>query len=203
MLAVPITAREAREIGSWALELQPHFNEPTSLSELHYHRVMLQLSLIALHSGPAAQIHPYHKPKLEKVVAAQSWFSDHLVENPTVKMVAAAVHVSPSYLRRLFWEVKKQGPKSLLRRVQMERVVQQLSRSSDGLEKVAADCGFASASELCRAFKAQFHLPPAVWRRNLTPPYQEPKARRGEAAKTRPDSAVHRKLGKYVRFTPK
>jgi len=134
VLAVPIAAREAREIGSRALELQAHFNEPTSLGELLYHRVMPQLSLIALRSGPAAQIHPYRKLNLEKVVAARRRYSDHLVENPTVKMVAAAVHISPSYLRRLFREVKKQGPESLLRRVQTERVAQQLGRSSDGLD---------------------------------------------------------------------
>ena len=80
---------------------------------------------------------------------------------------------------------------------------QALSLSSDGLDQVAADCGFASASELCRAFKAQFHLPPAVWRKNLVPPYQEPKAQRGETAKSRPDSSIHRKLGKYFRLTAK
>jgi AraC family transcriptional regulator len=201
VLAVPISARQARDIESWALELQPHFHEPTSFSDLHYHRVMLQLSLIALHAGPAAQAHPYHKLAQEKVVAAERWYAEHLPESPAVKQVADAVHVSPSHLRRLFREVKHEGPKALLKRVQMERVVRQLSLTSDGLEKIAADCGFASASELCRAFKARFRLPPAVWRKNLTPPYQEPKAKRGEAAKTRPDSPVHRRLGKYVRFT--
>ena len=42
---------------------------------------------------------------------------DRICENPPVKLIANAVHISPSYLRRLCWEVRKQSPKSLLRRL--------------------------------------------------------------------------------------
>lgn len=201
ILAVSITAKQAREIEGYARELQPHFDRPTSLSELHSNRTMLQLSLMALTAIPSDRVHPFHKQAQEKVDEALRWYSARLPENPSVKMIAAAQFVSPGHLRRLFWTVRRQRPKQLLRRIQLERVVERMSRSSDNLEQIAAECGFSTASELCRAFKARFKVPPSVWRKNMLPLYRAPRATRGEAAKVRPNSPVQRKLGKYVRLT--
>lgn len=201
ILAVPLTSVQTREIEGFARELQPHFERPNSLSELHSHRVMIQLSLIALKATPAERVHPFHKQDQEKVDDALRWFSGRLAENPSVSRIAAAVHISPGYLRRLFQKVRNQSPKRLLRRIQLERVVECMGRTSANLDQIAAECGFATASELCRAFKAQFRVPPAVWRKNMLPRFRAPRATSGEAAKVRPNTPVHRKLGKYVRLT--
>ena len=199
-LAVPLTPRQAIVIEGYALELQPHFNEPTSLSDLYYQRVMLQLSMIALQTMPLQEVQTYHKMAQDKVTNALCWYEAHVRENPSVKIVAQATHISPSYLRRLFWEVHKQSPKSMLKQLQLQRVVRRLSMSRDSLEQIAEDCGFASASELCRAFKAHFKIPPTIWRKNLPPPLQIPNATRGEAAKIRPNWMI-RKMNKYLKFT--
>lgn len=200
-LAVPLTAAQVREIEGYARELQPHFAQPTSFSEIVAHRVMLQLSLVALAGREPVRLKPLHRAAQLKVAQAIEWYEHRLPERPSLKLVAEAIHVSPSYLRRLFWEVKKQRPKAVLRALQMERVVQRLTASASRLDEIAADCGFATASELCRAFKARFKLPPSLWRKNQLPLYQEPKATRGAAAVARPDTPTHRKLKKYIRFT--
>lgn len=199
-LAIPLTTRQVQRIESLALEMQPHFNEPNSLSELFFQRAMLDLSLIALQSVPSMKLHTYHKLIQDKVANALEWYKAHLPENPSVKAVAQAVHISPSYLRRLFWEVHKQSPKSMLKQLQMQRVTDRLSLSNDSLEVISDATGYASASELCRAFKAHFKIPPTIWRKNLPPPFQTPRAVKGSAAKVRPDKITARKLQKYLKL---
>ncbi len=199
-LAIPLTPAEVRAIEGWARELQPHFKEPNAFSELVAHRVMLQLSLIALEREQPVRIRPAHRTAQYKVTQAVEWYEGHMHEQPSLKMVADAVHVSPSYLRRLFWSVRKQRPKAVLRNMQLDRVVRRLSTSEARLDTIAAECGFANASELCRAFKAHFKVPPSTWRRNTLPLYKEPKETRGSAAVGRPNTEVHKKLGKYIRF---
>lgn len=199
-LEIPLSAGQAREIERFALELQPHHDDPTSVSELVAHRVMLQLCLMVLAGRQTDRIQPLHRKAHAKVTAALAWYEARLAENPPVEAVARALHVSPSYLRRLFWEVREQSPKRAFRHLQMERVVKRMSASTVRLEDIASDCGFASASELCRAFKTHFKVPPAMWRKSQLPLYREPVATGGEEAVVKPDTRAHRKLRKYIRF---
>lgn len=200
-LSVPLTSRQVRQIESWVRELQPHHDEPNSISDLVAHRVMLELSLLALSAHQPDRIQTMRRVAHAKVQQALNWYGARIRENPSVTDVAAAVHVSPSYLRRLFLDVREQSPKQAFRNVQLEHVVKRITTSTARLEDVASECGFSSASELCRAFKAHFRVPPAMWRKSQLPLYREPRAKHGQAAIVRPDTPEHAKLRKYIRFT--
>ena len=100
-----------------------------------------------------------------KVESALSWYTEHLPRAPSVKEVAAAVNISQSHIRRLFWQVRKASPKSVFQETRLERAQEMMNRSASSLEEVARRCGFTSASHLCRDYKAHFGVSPAAWRK--------------------------------------
>ena len=60
----------------------------------------------------------------------------------------------------------------------MERAMELLSNMKIKLETVAKQCGFSSASNFCRAFKARKGASPTRWRRETLIRYRIPKAGR-------------------------
>ena len=104
---------------------------------------------------------------LEKVDSALAWHAVHLAANPSMKQVAAAIHVSPSHLRRLFWQVRASSPKAAFQKARLERAQEIMTRSALTLDEVARLCGFASASHLCRDYKAVHKITPTFWRKKI------------------------------------
>ncbi|MEO6567248.1 MAG: helix-turn-helix transcriptional regulator, partial [Opitutaceae bacterium] len=99
---------------------------------------------------------------------------EHLARSPSVKEVADAIHVSPSHLRRLFRQVRNASPKNLFQRSRLEKAKELMSRTALTLDEVAAHCGYASASHLCRDHKAVHHFSPTHWRKRLIARFSSP-----------------------------
>jgi transcriptional regulator GlxA family with amidase domain len=110
-----------------------------------------------------------------RVVAAEEWLTAHLPERPSIKGAAEHVRLSQSQLCRLFLQIRKETPQDYLNRIKIDRAMKLLGHSNAKLEKVAADCGFAGASNLCRAFKAAKGRSPTDWRRETYIQYKVPK----------------------------
>lgn len=100
-----------------------------------------------------------------RVVAAEEWLRTHLSENPAVDGAAEAVGLSVSQLYRIFTQVRNESPQQVLNRIKIERAMELLGQSNAKLERVAAESGFTTASNLCRAFKAAKGRSPTAWRR--------------------------------------
>jgi AraC family transcriptional regulator len=103
------------------------------------------------------------------VDAAIAWFRRHLREQPAMEDVAAAVHVSPSHLRRLFTTVFKQSPRAVLGNAQIDIAMRLLAGSDLKIESIAAEAGFASARDFSRVFSARKGCSPSDWRRKIQP----------------------------------
>jgi transcriptional regulator GlxA family with amidase domain len=159
-------------------ELREDYRQATTVSLLHFHKALLELSLIALKNTPVQKLPAGPDTAPAKVEAALAWFSDHLSEKPKLEQVARAVHVSASHLRRLFQHVSKQSPHAAFNRLKIERALQLLSTSEDKVEVIASLCGFSSGVNFCRMFKAQTGFTPDAWRKTRLAPYQQPKPRR-------------------------
>jgi len=169
-----ITEPELRQVEELARALEPDFHEPTSLSGLRFDRAIIDLTLLALGGVASQSPSSAMRRTAEKVEAATAWFRSHLRSQPAMEEVAAAVHVSPSHLRRLFMTVRGQSPRAVFGNTQIEIAMRLLSESDLKIESVAAEAGFASARDFSRVFSARQGCSPRDWRRKLPPPYAEP-----------------------------
>jgi AraC family transcriptional regulator len=169
-----LSEAENRQIQELGRALEPDFHHRNSLSELRFDRAIIDLTLLAL--GGVASDAPASADRrmTEKVDAAIAWYRRHLREQPGMEEVAAAVHVSPSHLRRLFITVRNQSPRSVLCNSQIEAAMRLLAGSDLKIESVAAEAGFSSARDFTRVFNARQGCTPSDWRRKVQPPYTEP-----------------------------
>jgi AraC family transcriptional regulator len=157
--------------------LEPAYRRLTVTSSLVFQRHLSDLALLMLDgqeaSGRPATLGDLVEFRTERAI---DWYLSHLAENPTVKEVAEAIHVSPSHLRRLFWQSRQAGPKAVFRRLRLDHAKELMSRSSLTLEAVAAHSGYANASHLCRDCRAEYRVSATTWRKQLVRSFVRPLA---------------------------
>ena len=81
------------------------------------------------------------------VAAAIDYLRDHAVEQPSLDEVAAAVHLSPHHLQRVFTRWAGISPKRFLQYLTKEHALRQLVQSADCLS-VAAAAGLSGGGRL-------------------------------------------------------
>ncbi len=85
-------------------------------------------------------------------------------ERVTVRGLAKSAGVHPVHLARTFRECFGTSVSGRLRQVRVAAAAGLLCRQSTPLTTVAADCGFADQSHLCRVFKSYTSLTPLEFR---------------------------------------
>jgi AraC family transcriptional regulator len=83
--------------------------------------------------------------------------------------IARAVGISPSHLAREFREHFGATLGEYMRRLRVEWVADQLTRTSMSLSELGIAAGFSDQSHLTREFQRRFGMTPAVWRRQRGP----------------------------------
>lgn len=156
-------------------EVEPLLLNPNDLSELVFHRALIDLTLIALKDLPIKKTLSLEDVAYQRVESALSWYLENMREAPTMDAVAAAVSVSSSHLRRHFHEVKHCSPNVFFQKARMERSCKLLSGTTNTLDQIARECGYRNPSDFCRAFQKFFGTTPHTWRRRITPkhPFDE------------------------------
>ena len=86
----------------------------------------------------------------------------------TLRELAAAACVSPSYLSRVFRKQYGCGPGAALELVRLERARTMLARSNLTVSQVASACGFADPLYFSRRFRAAHGVAPSAFRDNGT-----------------------------------
>lgn len=174
-LEKPLTDADVARLRAVADELEPAFCHPTFLSPLIFQHRILDLSRLMLEGRAFDELPPGLTDLANfKTERAVSWYADHLASNPTVKAVAEAIHVSPSHLRRLFWQTRRASPKAVFRRLRLDKAKELMARSALTLEDVARHCGYANASHLCREYRDVHHFSPTTWRKKLIDRFVHP-----------------------------
>ena len=166
-LACRLGPRQIEMVRTIVASIEPQYARPTALSEVRFEITALQLSLLALPELDAQAVHPLYNLSRERVEKAVAWYTEHMAAGPSLHDVAAAVHVSPSHLRRHFYERLGRSPKAVFNKTRLQRATKLLVGTMLTLEQIAEHCGFNTASDFCRAFKAHFHVTPNAWRRNV------------------------------------
>lgn len=162
---------ECERIRAIAEELEPHYRTPTTISPLVFQARLLDLAVLVLGAHEARQLPTLAELAAFKVESALSWYAAHLSHRPSAAQVAAAVHVSESHLRRLFWQVHQTSPKHAMQKLRLDRAMELMSQTALTLDEIAHECGFASASHFCREHTARYGITPTCWRKKVVAPF--------------------------------
>lgn len=174
-LVLPLKAADRVFLRALAESLKPHYWQPVGVSDIYTERALMDLSLLILRDLTDSRQPHRVGSSMGQVVAAEDWLREHVAERPSIAQAARAIGVSPSHLRRLFRKVRKTSPKQAQQKLKFENAMQLMAGSRVKLAQVAMECGFKSASNFCRAFKAFNGSTPAAWRREIYIQYKQPR----------------------------
>jgi transcriptional regulator GlxA family with amidase domain len=92
------------------------------------------------------------------------WIPDHLTEDLSVAELAERAAMSPRHFARVFASELNMTPARFVELQRVEAARRRLEESSDGLERVAATCGFGGAEVMRRAFVRSIRVSPSDYR---------------------------------------
>jgi AraC family transcriptional regulator len=164
-----ITTEDILAIRELANETEKYVLEPNELSNLVFHRALIDLSLIALKDLPLHNIVSLDDIAYQRVQDATSWYISNMSKAPTIEAVSSAINISTSHLRRHFHKVKHCSPNIYFQKMRMERACKLLNKTTDTLDQIARSCGFPNSSDFCRAFRKFFQTTPHTWRKRINP----------------------------------
>ncbi len=150
-------------------EVNEQILNPNELSNLIFHRALIDLSLIALKEVPVKPILSLDDIAYQRVEEAVSWYVENMHKAPTIDAVSQAVNISTSHLRRHFHETKHCSPNAYFQRLRMERACKMLSKTTETLDQIARRCGFPNSSDFCRFFRKNTRTTPHTWRKRINP----------------------------------
>ena len=109
----------------------------------------------------------------------QAWIVDHPAGDLSVPALAARVAMSPRNFARVFVREVGSSPARFVEAVRLDAARRRLEESSNGIEAVAAECGFGSAESMRRVFLRHLRVGPSAYRRRFT---HTPAQQKGEQA---------------------
>lgn len=103
-----------------------------------------------------------------RIYRAIEFMETHLQEAISLEDLAAAAGFSPYYFHRIFSAWMGETPIQFLHRLRLERALNLMQKNpSLSFTRIAATCGFASASVFSRAFKQRLGVAPRQYRQQM------------------------------------
>ncbi len=103
----------------------------------------------------------------EPVRDLQVWIADNPAEDLAVPALARRAGMSARNFARVFTREVGATPARFVESARLDAARRLLEETSEGVEEVAAHCGFGSAEAMRRAFDRQLHVRPADYRRRF------------------------------------
>jgi transcriptional regulator GlxA family with amidase domain len=100
----------------------------------------------------------------EPIRDLQSWIAEHVDEDLSVERLAHRAAMSPRNFARVFAREVGTTPARFVEGTRVEAARRKLEDSRDGVEAIAAHCGFGTAETMRRAFLRNVRVPPADYR---------------------------------------
>ena len=94
----------------------------------------------------------------------QQWIADHLRSDLSVNALAHRVAMSPRHFARVFSSELGMTPARFVEVQRVEAARRRLEESNDGVDSVAATCGFGGAEVMRRAFLRTIRVSPTDYR---------------------------------------
>jgi transcriptional regulator GlxA family with amidase domain len=117
-------------------------------------------------SGPLVAAPNLERGPLREV---QAWILANLTEDLRVEVLAERALMSPRNFARAFRREVGVTPGVYVERARVEAARQLLTGGDDGVETVAARCGFGASETMRRAFHRQLGVGPAEYRHRFRP----------------------------------
>ena len=123
------------------------------------------LTAIAHAATPTSHISARETDPRDPAFVAVRFIHEHMGrQNLSVPDVAAAVHVSPRHLSRLFAVFTGVTPAVYIEQARLERAHSLLLRTDDPIKQVAVLVGYRDVYQFTRAFTRRFGVPPGKFR---------------------------------------
>lgn len=106
---------------------------------------------------------------MQRFFKSIEYIEQHLQEKISVHQIAAASHYSTYHYSRVFKALVGDTPKEYLRKRRLTLAAKRLLTEEVGILEVALDCQFDSQEAFTRAFKGQFNMTPAQYRKMNEP----------------------------------
>jgi transcriptional regulator GlxA family with amidase domain len=106
----------------------------------------------------------------DDVTDVQAWIADHLASDLSVPALAERAAMSPRHFARVFRAATDATPARYVEQTRVEAARRRLEESDDGVDAVAAACGFGTAETMRRAFLRAVHVAPTDYRRRFRAP---------------------------------
>lgn len=174
-LAAGLTGADKRLLVRLGKSLKRHYWRPTLLGEIYCERALMDLSLVLMREAKESRQPNQTGVQLNRILEWEKWLQSHLDKAPSISSAARAVGISPSQLRRIYQRVKKKNPQQVLNKIRFDKAMHLMAESDAKLEKIAAESGFSSATNFCRAFKTYVGKSPTSWRREIYIQYKKPR----------------------------
>jgi AraC family transcriptional regulator len=168
VIALQLSKPELDQVRAIAERLLIHFRSPNQFSLLVMEHAVSELTLLALKEvkpRPQSTLVTFNRERVERAI---SFYSEQMHTRPSLKQVADAIHISPSHVRKLFYDTMQTSPKTVFTKLKLQRACDILATTSSGLDLVASQCGFLNAVDLCRVFKRFHHASPGAWRKRIS-----------------------------------
>lgn len=168
IIAIHLSKTELDQVEAIAQRLLLHFRNPNQFSLLVMEQAVIELSLLAMKGvkpRPQSTLSTFNRERVERAIA---WYGEHMHTRPSLKQVAEAIHISPSHVRKLFYDTLKVSPKAIFVKMRLQRACDILATASSGLDQVASQSGFLNAVDLCRVFKKFHRMSPGAWRKRIS-----------------------------------
>jgi transcriptional regulator GlxA family with amidase domain len=103
----------------------------------------------------------------DDVTDVQAWIADHLADDLSVPALAARAVMSPRHFARVFRAATGATPARYVEQSRVEAARRRLEESDDGVDAIAAVCGFGTAETMRRTFLRALHVAPTDYRRRF------------------------------------
>ncbi|MCC3376317.1 response regulator [Cohnella sp. REN36] len=107
------------------------------------------------------------KPGLNAIEQAQAWIRAHMGEDISLQSLAAALHLNPYYVSRLFKQETGETYGEFTTRIRFEKARELLSGSELKMHEIAAAVGYPDANYFSIAFKKQEGVSPTDYRKRF------------------------------------
>ena len=105
----------------------------------------------------------------EPIRELQGWIADHLSEDLSVTKLARRAAMSARNFARVFLRETGVTPATFVEKARIEAARRRLEESTDGIDAIAASCGFGTRESMRRAFIRALHVPPSAYRSRFRP----------------------------------
>jgi AraC-like DNA-binding protein len=126
---------------------------------------LLTESLLLKIASSAIPFGSFGTPAFATYQKCRTWILDHSADVQTLDQIAAACHIDPAYLCRLFRRFDHTSPYQFLLHLKMNDAAARLQVPGTPIKQVAADMGFSDPFHFSRVFKKALGLPPAQYLR--------------------------------------